>query len=56
MFAVCPQCKAKVSVVFVLANVVALREIAAGNRVQVIHVSSTGDHVWLVSKDDLMEK
>jgi hypothetical protein len=56
MFAVCPQCKAKVSVVFVLANVVALRELDSGNRVQVIHLSSTGQHVWLVGKDDLMEK
>jgi hypothetical protein len=38
MRAFCPQCKAKVSVVMVLANV-ARRELAENKRVKVIHVT-----------------
>jgi hypothetical protein len=55
--AFCPECKAKVSVVMVLANDVARRELADLKSVEVIHVTPKGDHhVWSIGNDDLMEK
>jgi hypothetical protein len=57
MLAFCPECKAKVSVVMVLANDVARRELADHKSVEVIHVTPKGDHhVWSIGNDDLMEK
>ena len=49
MWAFCPQCKAKVSVVFVLADDVARKELADHKTVEVIHVTPKGEyHVWRV--------
>jgi len=57
MLAFCPKCKAKVSVVMVLANDVARRDLAENKPIQVIHVTSTReDHVWAVAKEDLTEE
>jgi hypothetical protein len=57
MLVSCPQCKAKVSVVFVLANDVARRELADQKTVEVIHVTPKGDHhVWSVGNDDLRKR
>jgi hypothetical protein len=56
MLAFCPQCKNKVSVVFVLANDIARRALAEHKTVEVIHLSSRGEHVWSVGNDDLSEK
>jgi hypothetical protein len=56
MRAFCPQCKAQVSVVMVLADDVARRELAENKPVEVIHVTPRGDHhVWMVVEDDLTE-
>jgi hypothetical protein len=53
MLAFCPQCRAKVSVVFVLANDVARRELADHKTVEVIHITPQDDHhVWRVGSDD----
>jgi hypothetical protein len=53
MIAFCPQCKRKVTVVAVSANDIARKELAGGKPIQVVHVSSTGDHVWMAAKGDL---
>jgi len=57
MLAFCPKCKAKVSVVMVLADDVARRDLAESRPVKVIHVTATReDHVWTVAKEDLTEE
>lgn len=57
MLAFCPKCKAIVSVVFVLADHVARRELADDKTVEAIHRTDKGDHhVWSVGRDDLTEE
>jgi hypothetical protein len=57
MLAFCPKCKATVSVIFVLADNVARKQLVQDRPVEVVHyVQSKENHKWLVSKDELQEK
>ena len=56
MLAFCAQCKARVSVVMVLANDIGRRDLAADKQVQVIHLAPNGSqHVWMVGRNELLD-
>jgi hypothetical protein len=50
MRAYCPYCKANVSVIPRLNEKEALQHLCEGKRIEVMHVGSDGDHVFMSEK------